>query len=81
LLGGFKQEMDFYALRHNFISKLIRANVPLPTIAKLAGHKTTKMIEQHYHHLLPKAAAEALALIAGDFSKSDERIKGNENAG
>jgi integrase len=81
LLGGFEQEMDFYALRHNFISKLIRANVPLPTIAKLAGHKTTKMIEQHYHHLLPKAAAEALALIAGDFSKSDERIKGNENAG
>jgi integrase len=80
-LGGFKGELDFYSLRHNFISKLIQANVPLPTVAKLAGHKTTKMIEKHYNHLLPKDAAAALSLIAGDFS-SDKQInvnKGNHN--
>ncbi|MDO6691799.1 integrase family protein [Aliiglaciecola sp. 3_MG-2023] len=68
-LGGLKENLDFYALRHNFISKLLQANVPLSTVAKLAGHKTTKMIEKHYHHMLPKAAAEALSMIAGDFSK------------
>jgi hypothetical protein len=28
------------------------------------------MIEQHYGHLAPNAAIEALALIAGDFSPS-----------
>jgi integrase len=73
-LGGFKGELDFYSLRHNFISKLLQANVPLSTVAKLAGHKTTKMIEKHYHHMLPKAAAEALSLIAGDFSSNSNKI-------
>ncbi|MGO4894222.1 tyrosine-type recombinase/integrase [Flavobacterium sp. W21_SRS_FM6] len=69
-LGGFDGELDFYSLRHNFISKLLQANVPLSTVAKLAGHKTTRMIEKHYHHMLPKAAAEALSLIAGDFANN-----------
>jgi integrase len=77
-LGSFKGELDFYSLRHNFISKLLQANVPLSTVAKLAGHKTTKMIEKHYHHMLPRAAAKALSLIAGDFSQVTE---GGEKSG
>lgn len=77
LLGGVKSELDFYSLRHHYISRLVAGGIPLFTVARLAGHKTVKMIEQHYGHLAPNAAIEALALIAGDFVPLDERQKRN----
>jgi integrase len=67
-LGQIKTDLDFYSLRHHYISRLVAGNIPLFTVARLAGHKSTKMTEQHYGHLAPNAAIEALALIAGDFS-------------
>jgi integrase len=60
--------LDFYSLRHHFISKLIVHGVPLSTVATLAGHKSTKMIEEHYKHLTQNAAADAMAIISGDFA-------------
>lgn len=66
-LGGIDTELDFYALRHHYISRLVSNGTPLFTVARLAGHKSTKMIEEHYGHLSPHHAAEALDAIAGDF--------------
>jgi integrase len=68
-LGDVKSDLDFYSLRHHYISRLVAGSIPLFTVARLAGHKSIKMIEQHYGHLAPNAAAEALALIAGDFDR------------
>ncbi len=53
-------DLHFYALRHNLISTLVSNGVPMLTVAKLAGHKGTKMIENHYGHLCPAKAAEAM---------------------
>jgi integrase len=69
-LGEVTSEIDFYSLRHHYISRLVAGSIPLFTVARLAGHKSVKMIEQHYGHLAPNAAIEALALIAGDFDRS-----------
>jgi integrase len=66
-LGEVKASLDFYSLRHHYISKLVAGSIPLFTVAKLSGHKSVKMIEEHYGHLAPHAAAEALSLISGDF--------------
>jgi integrase len=72
---GEVTNLDFYALRHHFISRLVSNGVPLLTAARLAGHKSVKMIEQNYGHLSPHASAEALSLIAGDFSNNVQGSK------
>ncbi|MCU7830323.1 MAG: integrase family protein [Candidatus Thiodiazotropha sp. (ex Myrtea sp. 'scaly one' KF741663)] len=68
-LGGLDENLHFYALRHHFISTLVAAGVPMLTVARLVGHKSMKMIEQHYGHLCPSAAAEAM----NSFSQSVAR--------
>lgn len=72
-LGGIEADLDFYSLRHHFISRMVAEGSPLFAVARLAGHKSVKMIEQHYGHLAPHAAADALALVANDFSLSQTR--------
>ncbi|WOD08094.1 tyrosine-type recombinase/integrase [Marinomonas sp. GJ51-6] len=68
-LGGIEADLDFYSLRHHFISRMVAGGFPLFTVARLSGHKSVKMIEQHYGHLAPHAAADALALVANDYHK------------
>lgn len=63
-LGGLSPDLDFYSLRHNFISALVTQGIPMFSVAKLAGHKSVSMIEQHYGHLCPKQAAEAVDVLA-----------------
>lgn len=60
-LSGLPDTLDFYALRHHFISTLVAAGVPLLTVAQMVGHKSAAMIEAHYGHLCPRTAADALA--------------------
>jgi len=67
-LSGINSPLDFYALRHHYISAMVSGGVALFTVARLAGHKSVKMIEQHYGHLAPHAAADALALVANGFN-------------
>lgn len=51
--------LDFYSLRHHWISTLIQSE-NLLQVARMAGHKSTKMIEKHYGHLIPDRAKGAL---------------------
>ena len=50
--GGMTEHLDFYSLRHHWISTLLQTE-NLLQVARMAGHKTTKMLEQHYGHLIP----------------------------
>ena len=63
-LGGLPDDLDFYTLRHHFISTLVAAGVPLLTVAQLVGHKSAGMIETHYGDLCPVAAADALSALS-----------------
>jgi len=58
---------------------MVSKGVPLFTVARLAGHKSTKMIEQHYGHLSPNAGRDALALISGDFDSPQAEMTGVAN--
>lgn len=73
-LGGLPDDLDFYALRHNFISKLVAAGVPLLTVAQLAGHKSAGMIERHYGDLCPTLAADALAAFSRTVAPKREAV-------
>lgn len=78
-LGGLPSELAFYSLRHNFISTLV-ANPAwsLHDVARLAGHKSTAMIEKHYGHLSARAKASAIAemenTVAMGCTKGNNRI-------
>jgi integrase len=74
-LGGIDGRLDFYSLRHHFISKMVDAGVPIFTVARLAGHKSTNMIEEHYAHLKPNASVNPLALVSGDFNEPAKDVK------
>lgn len=62
-LGGLNQNLQPYALRHNFISQLLKANENIFTICKIVGHKNTDMIMKHYGHLSPSVAQNAVSKI------------------
>jgi len=63
-LGEIDSGLDFYSLRHHFISATLSAGVSVFTVAKLAGHKGVDMILEHYGHLCPDRASEALDIVA-----------------
>jgi len=48
-----------YTLRHSTITDLVRAGLPLLTIAQISG-TSAEMIERHYGHLASDAAVKAL---------------------
>jgi integrase len=43
-----------YCYRHSFVTDGLEQGIPLATMAELAGHTTTRMLEQHYGHLCAK---------------------------
>lgn len=42
-------DVTIHDLRRTFVTRLIRANVPLPTVQKLAGHSTIQTTLKHYN--------------------------------
>jgi len=68
-LGKLPDSLVFYALRHNYISRLVQANFPLLEIAKLVGHKSVMMIERNYYHLNQERSREAVDFIGKSVGK------------
>ena len=61
--AGVPGAMSAYTLRHSVITDLIRARLPILTVAQLSG-TSVAMIERHYGHLVRDDAEEALASLA-----------------
>lgn len=61
--AGLPGGVSAYTLRHSVITDLIRARLPILTVAQLSG-TSVAMIEKHYGHLVRDDAEEALASIA-----------------
>ena len=49
-IAGLQDVMQ-HTLRHTFGSWLVQAGIDLFIVAKLMGHKDTKMVQRHYGHL------------------------------
>lgn len=71
-LGGIDYPLDFYCLRHHFISKRVSAGIPTLFVARLVGHRSAKMIEEHYGHLAPDALKDAMREEMDDFKSSND---------
>lgn len=61
--AGLPGAVSAYTLRHSVITDLIRARLPILTVAQLSG-TSVAMIEKHYGHLVRDDAEEALAKLA-----------------
>jgi integrase len=68
-VSGLPADLTLYALRHHFISSLVARGVPLFAVARLAGHKSVAMIENHYGHLCPDAAKDILRQYGASVSE------------
>ena len=69
-LGQIDQSLHFYSIRHHFISRLVTDGVPLLQIARLVGHRSASMIENHYGHLCPDAAVDIMVAYAHSLSET-----------
>lgn len=61
--AGLPDGATAYTLRHSTITDLVRAGLPLLTIAQISG-TSAEMIERHYGHLASDAAVRALGTLA-----------------
>ena len=61
--AGLPAEATAYTLRHSTITDLVRAGLPLLTIAQISD-TSAEMIERHYGHLASDAAVKALGELA-----------------
>jgi integrase len=68
-LGGVDADLVFYSLRHNFISARLAAGVPMFTVARMAGHKSVAMIEEHYGHVCEQHQDEAVDVVSEAISR------------
>jgi len=75
-LGGVDPNLHFYSLRHHFISALVAGGAPLLSVAKLVGHKSASMIEQHYGHLAKSAAADLMQSFSATLKATTTAQKG-----
>lgn len=71
-LGGIDPDLLFYAFRHHFISVQLAAGKSLFEVARMAGHKSVAMIEEHYGHLLEGQLGEAVDYVG----KALDRVEG-----
>tara|TARA_B100000678_G_scaffold52590_1_gene42002 strand:+ start:318 stop:1487 length:1170 start_codon:yes stop_codon:yes gene_type:complete len=63
LAAGLPKAASAYTIRHSVITDLVRARLPILTVAQLAGTSVV-MIENHYGHLVRDDAEDALATLA-----------------
>jgi integrase len=73
-LGGVDAGLVFYSFRHNFISARLAAGVPMFTVARMAGHKSVAMIEQHYGHVCEQHQDEAVDVVSEAIGRTANRV-------
>jgi integrase len=56
--------VTFHELRHTYASGLVMAGVPLKFVAEQLGHNTTKMVEEHYGHLVPQGVGDTVRRLS-----------------
>ena len=63
IAAGLPVAASAYTIRHGVITDLVRARLPILTVAQMAG-TSVAMIEKHYGHLVRDDAEEALASLS-----------------
>jgi len=69
------EPLGFHQLRHTYASLCLMSGMPMLVLAKNLGHRDTRMVEQHYGHLIPsfedqmiEQHAPRFGVVSGDRS-------------
>jgi integrase len=73
-----RERVTFHTLRHTYASWAVIAGVPLYTIGKSLGHKTTVMT-QRYAHLAPDSHRVVFEAVAENYNSSNSSYVIKEN--
>ncbi|MGA2160235.1 MAG: site-specific integrase [Dehalococcoidia bacterium] len=73
-----RERVCFHSLRHTYASWAVIAGVPLYTVGKALGHKTTVMT-QRYAHLAPDSHRVAFEAVAQNYYSSNSSYVIKEN--
>ncbi|WP_299310487.1 site-specific integrase [uncultured Halomonas sp.] len=71
-LAGLPGDLLLYTLRHHFASQLVMAGVDLLTVSKLMAHSDIQTTIQHYAHLRPDHARDAVEAYAASATSKSE---------
>ena len=66
---------DFHALRHTFITRLVRSGVALAVAKSLARHSTITLTMDHYTHTLMEDERSALDRLPALAPDGQERLR------
>lgn len=72
--AGLAVTPTFHILRHAWVSMLVEADVPLPTIVRLAGHADGQLISRTYYGLMGKGLDRAARAIAVGTTDRDQPL-------
>ena len=64
--------MGFHGLRHTYCSLCIMGGVQMMTLAQNVGHASTRMLEEHYAHLLPGFVVDQIRAGVPRFAVDEE---------
>ncbi|MCI2172369.1 tyrosine-type recombinase/integrase [Schleiferilactobacillus perolens] len=64
--------INLHRTRHSFVSNLLLAGVPVPTVMKLAGHSRAETTLAIYSHINQKSKVEAAQTLASYFKQSSK---------
>ena len=80
-LGGLPDDLNLYALRHNFASQLILAGADLLTVSRLMAHTDIETTIKNYAHLRPDLARQHVEEFAGRWTTNPASNKSSKSSG
>jgi integrase len=66
-------DLHLHDLRAHAISSLLEAEIPIPTVAKLSGHKDWKVLAKHYARLKAAQVHKTIASAGGTRARTHRR--------
>lgn len=69
-VGGPMPKLPLHALRHTAVSLMLNANVPLPIVSKVIGHKRYSLTVDQYGHMTPEGGQAVRAAVDEFLAKS-----------
>lgn len=79
--AGLATVPTFHTLRHAWVSMLVEADVPLPTIVRLAGHADGRLITRVYYGLMRRGLDRAAQAITEATTDRKQGLDGRRRIG
>ena len=63
--AGLDVRNTFHILRHAYATRMLRNGMPMHQVAKQIGHKSIRITEKHYAHVIPSDVASSVRNLSG----------------